>query len=152
MKHLRQAETRVLTLQIAPSPRPWQGIPIRDAIPIPPRDNARFDPKAMQQGLHVWEPFGGSSCSGLVSVIEARYPVRFFTHTDICKDARHTTNTCLPKAQVRYPGLLPTSAIWGFDTRIEHDISQISNDHLTSLVKLKRPTMTTLLRDGNVKR
>ena len=32
-----------------------------------------------------------------------------------------------------------TSAIRGFDTRLEHDISQISNDHLTALVKLKGP-------------
>ena len=136
---LRQEEQRVTNLSPTCIHREWQGIPIRDAIPITPRDDIRFNPTAMQQGLHIWEPFGGSRCSGLVAAAEAGYPVGCYTHSDICENARNATRSFLPKAQTRYPGLIPTTAIRGFDTRLPNDISNITNDQLTALVKAEGP-------------
>ena len=87
----------------------WKGIPIRDAIPIDPSYTTRLQPKALQDGLHIWEPFGGMRCSGAIMYLEAGNNIGTYTHSDIDQDARDITRATLPKLQVRYPGQLPTS-------------------------------------------
>ena len=38
-----------------------------------------------------------------MAVAEARYAVGYYTHSDICENARNTTSSFLPKAQTRSP-------------------------------------------------
>ena len=136
--YLRNANDKANTSPLPPWTE-WKGIPIRDAVPITPDYTARFDPKVLQNGLHVWEPFGGMSCSGAIMTVEQGKKIGTYTNTDIDGDARDITRAFLPKIQTRYPGLLPTSAIKGFDTRLNHDISKISDDNLDKLIAQRGP-------------
>ena len=147
--YLRNAIDKAKTSPLPPWTE-WKGIPIRDAVPITPDYNARFDPKVLRNGLHVWEPFGDMSCGGAIMTVEQGKNIGTYTNNDIDEDARDVTIVFLPKIQTRYPGLLPTSAIKGFDTRLDHDISKISNDDLDKLIAQRGP-INFILQDGNVR-
>ena len=97
-EYLRKAIDKVQN-QPLPQWNAWKGIPIRDAVPIDPSYTARLQPKALQDGLHIWEPFGGMSCSGAIMHLEARNNIGTYTHSDIDQDARDITQATLPKLQ-----------------------------------------------------
>ena len=63
--------------------------------PIDPSYTARLQPKALQDGLHIWEPFGGMSCSGAIMHLKAGNNIGTYTHSDTDQDVLHIERALL---------------------------------------------------------
>jgi hypothetical protein len=92
---------------------------------------ATFFPAA-QQGLVVYEPFGGL-CAGLEMVLRNGYPVHRYFYSDISSTAHQVAAHRLQLLQARYPGLLPPTAVQDSFTALPQDVWQVHEAHLVRL-------------------
>ena len=82
---------------------------------------------------------GGVGCPKLVEALEAGLLVYKYTFIDIDANVHVVVRVFVRKLRLRYPHLLPVSALHGFDARLPHNVRLISNLQLANFVARHGP-------------
>ena len=107
----------------------WIGDEFRGASPIY-TGVKHFQKADLERGLHVLDLFGGITCGGLRTILEAGYHVKCYTSVEVDETSRAIARCMLDRLQTQYPGQLPSSAIRGYSKRVPQDIALVNETSL----------------------
>ena len=121
---MRRAAVKLPLEPLTRSVAAWTGEPILqgEAINTSPVLMSQYQ---IQAGFHLVELFAGACCSILVAHLKAGHKIRKYTSVEKDPVARAVNRQLLAKLHVRYPHLLPLSAIQGFDSRLPELVENI---------------------------
>lgn len=93
-----------------------------------------FFPSAHEQGIVLWEPFGGI-CAGLEMALRNGFMIKQYIYSDIDPLAQQVAAHRIRKLQSMYPLQLSESAIAGYLTTLPADVGQIQTEHMYNAIQ-----------------